>query len=137
MCIRIIIVEDQRMIRELLAEVLSHVHGIELLGAAASGSEAIELARRSAPDVVLLDVHLPDMDGTAVAAALKQAHPRLHIVAVSVDENPANVRAVLEAGVDGYVVKSSGLTELVPAIRAVAEGKAYLSPEIARAALGR
>jgi DNA-binding NarL/FixJ family response regulator len=137
MTIRVLIVEDQRMIRELLAELLLHEPAVALVGQAGSGREALELARRVPAEVLLLDIGLPDMGGIEVAVALKKAHPELKIIALTVYDDPDHLRAMLDAGADGYVCKSSALNDLVPAIRAAAAGGIYLSPEIARLALAK
>jgi DNA-binding NarL/FixJ family response regulator len=135
MTIRLAIAEDQRMVRELLAALLAREGDFEVVGEAASGREAIELAGRLAPDVLVLDIGLPDLDGVEVARALRRGTPGIRLLTLSIHAERHFVRRMLNAGVDGYVVKSSALQELVQAIRAVAAGKLYLSPDIAREAL--
>lgn len=135
MAVRIAIAEDQRLIRELLAQVLGREGDFEVVAQAASGREAIALVRSAAPDVLVLDVGLPDMSGVEVARALRNGQPKLAIVALSVHEEPYFVQQMIQAGADGYVVKSAALTELVQAIRAVHEGRMFLSPAITRHAV--
>lgn len=135
MALRIAIAEDQRLIRELLAQVLGREGDFEVVAQAASGREAIALVRSAAPDVLVLDVGLPDMSGVEVARALRNGQPKLAIVALSVHEEPYFVQQMIQAGADGYVVKSAALTELVQAIRAVHEGRMFLSPAITRHAV--
>jgi two-component system NarL family response regulator len=136
MAIRLAVAEDQRMVRELLVTLLVREPDIEVVGQAATGHEAIELASSLRPDVLVLDIGLPEMDGVEVTRTLKNAQPRLRILALSIHTETHFIKQMLRAGADGYMVKSAALTELVPAIRIVAGGKMYLSPEIAREALG-
>jgi two-component system NarL family response regulator len=135
MTIRIAIAEDQRMVLEMLAALLQREAGFSLDGEAASGPEALALVAALAAAVLLLDIGLPDIDGIEVTRRAKAAVPGLKVVALSVHDSRFFVQQMLRAGADGYVVKSAALTELVQAIRAVASGKVYLSPGIAREAL--
>ncbi|HEX4928757.1 MAG TPA: response regulator transcription factor [Burkholderiales bacterium] len=135
MTIRIAIAEDQRMLRELLSALLVREPGFDVVGAAATGGEALAQAVKLEPDVLVLDIGLPDIDGIEVARSLKKARPALRLVALSVHTERPVVQQMLRAGADAYVVKTSALEELVQAIRWVVEGKLYLSPEIAREAL--
>lgn len=123
------------MVRELLAALLSHEADFQVVGEAASGREAIDMAGRLTPDVLLLDIGLPDVDGVEVARALRKSVPAVKLLTLSIHAERQFVRRMVNAGVDGYVVKSAAVQELVQAIRAVAAGKLYLSPEIAREAL--
>jgi two-component system NarL family response regulator len=135
MTIRIAIAEDQRMLRELLSALLVREPGFEVVGAAATGAEALALAVKLAPDVLVLDIGLPDVDGIEVARSLKKTPGALKLVALSIHAERPVVQQMLRAGADAYVVKSSALEELVQAIRAAVDGKLYLSPEITREAL--
>jgi DNA-binding NarL/FixJ family response regulator len=135
--IRIGLVEDQRLIRELLAAVLSREADFEVVAQAGTGQEAIEVARAASLDVFVVDISLPDLDGVEVARLLLKRRPGPRVLALSVHEEPYFVRQMLDAGADGYVVKSGAVEELVRAIRSVHEGRMYLSPTIARQALGK
>jgi two-component system NarL family response regulator len=137
MSIRIEIAEDQRLIRELLAGVLAREPGFEIVAEAATGREAIALAHSTQPDILVLDVALPDLDGIEVARTLRKSQPKLAILALSIHEEPYFVQQMLRAGADGYVVKSAAVAELVQAIRSVKQGKMYLSPAITRHAVGK
>jgi two-component system NarL family response regulator len=129
---RLAIAEDQRMIRELLVALLLREPDIEVVGEARTGPEALELAGSLHPDVLVLDISLPDIGGVEVTRTLKKTQPGLKILALSIHTEKHFIKEMLKAGADGYLVKSSALTELVQAIRIVAEGKMYLSPDIAR-----
>lgn len=135
MSVRIAIAEDQRMVRELLAALLVKQSGFRIVSEAGTGREAVRLAQSEHPDVLILDVGLPDLDGFEVARAVRTGSPETKIVALSVHSEERFVQHMLKAGADGYVVKSAALDELVQAINAVTQGKMYLSPGIARQAL--
>lgn len=137
MGIRIELAEDQRLIRELLAGVLALEADFQVVAEAGTGREAIALAASTQPDIVVLDISLPDIDGMEVARALRKAQPKLPILALSIHEEPYFVQEMLRAGADGYVVKSAAVRELVQAIRTVSQGSMYLSPVITRQAVGR
>ena len=135
MAIRLAIAEDQRMVRELLSALLVREPDLEVVGEAATGTEALALAAQLRPDVLVLDIGLPDVDGIEVARTVKRSLPGVRLLALSVHGERRFVQQMLDAGADGYVVKAAALEELVQAIRVVAQGNVYLSPEITRAAL--
>lgn len=119
------------MVREALCEVLKKVPDIEVVGEAGDAREALRQATEQKPDVIVLDIRLPDVNGVEVAARLKDAGSRAKIVALSAFADKRFVTAMLRAGASAYVTKSAAGTELVRAIRAVAAGHGYFSPEIA------
>jgi two-component system NarL family response regulator len=131
--IRVLIVEDHRMVREALCEVLNKVPDIEVAGEAGDAREALEQMGALRPDVVVLDIRLPDLNGVEVAARLRDAGSAAKIVALSAFADKRFVTAMLRSGASAYVTKSAAGTELVRAIRAVAAGQGYFSPEIAGA----
>jgi two-component system NarL family response regulator len=133
MTIRVLLVEDHRMVREALCEVLKKVPDIEIAGEAGDAREALKLAAELNPDVVVLDIRLPDVNGIEVAARLRDAGSRAKLVALSAFADKRFVTAMLRSGASAYVTKSAAGTELVRAIRAVAAGHGYFSPEIAGA----
>ena len=135
MAIRIAIVEDQRIVREMLAAQLEREPDMRLVGTAGTGMEAIKLVAEQHPDLLMLDIGLPDMDGMAVTRRVKNAVPPPKVLAISIHDSRLIVQQMLRAGADGYMVKSAALPELVQAVRAVANGKSYLSPDITRQAL--
>lgn len=135
MTVRLAIVEDQRIVRELIAAQLEREADMRVVGAVGTGAEAIKLVAEQHPDVLMLDISLPDMDGMTVARRVKNAVPAPKVLAVSIHDSRLIVQQMLEAGADGYVAKSAALPELVQAVRAVASGRAYLSPDITRQAL--
>lgn len=135
MAIRVAIAEDQRIVREMLGALLEREADLSLVGAVGTGAEAIALVAEQHPDVLVLDIGLPDTDGVEVARRVKDAVPACRVLTLSIHESRFFVQQMLRAGADGYVVKSAALPELVHAIRVVASGRVYLSPDIARQAL--
>ena len=131
MTIRVLLVEDHRMVREALREVLSKVPDLEVVGEAGDAHEGLDLAGTSTPDVIVLDIRLPDLNGIEVAARLRESGNKAKIVALSAFSDKRFVTEMLRSGASGYVTKSAAGTELVSAIRAVAGGQGYFSPEIA------
>jgi two-component system NarL family response regulator len=136
MTIRVAIAEDQRMIREAFAATLAREQDMAMVGEATTGAEALTMAASLKPDVLVLDIGLPQLDGIGVARELRARGSEVRVLALSVHTDRHHVMEMLKAGAHGYVVKSGALTELAQAIRAVAERKLYLSPEVARVALG-
>jgi two-component system NarL family response regulator len=132
MTIRVVIAEDHRMVRELLAALLAREADVAVVGEAANGREAIELAQTLRPDLLVLDVGLPEIDGIEVARRLRASLPALKLLALSIHSEERFVQAMLNAGANGYLLKTSAVTELVQAIRAVTQGKLYVSPDVAR-----
>jgi len=133
MRIRVLLVEDHVMVREALSEVLKKVPDIDVVGEAGDAGEALKQAAALKPDVIVLDIRLPDVNGIEVAARLRDANTAARVVALSAFADKRFVTAMVRAGASAYVTKSAAGTELVRAIRAVAAGQGYFSPEIAGA----
>jgi two-component system NarL family response regulator len=131
MKIRILLVEDHHMVREALREVLTKVTDIEVVGEAGDGKGALEQASSLAPDVIVLDFRLPDLNGIEVATRLRASGSAAKIVVLSAFSERRFVTEMLSSGASGYVTKSAAGSELVRAIRAVAGGQGYFSPDIA------
>ncbi|HEY5900176.1 MAG TPA: response regulator transcription factor [Burkholderiales bacterium] len=133
---RVLVVEDQRIVREMLITLLAGQPDIHIVGEASSGAGALHLAAQHNPDLVLLDIGLPDMDGVAVMQLLHREHPATRVIALSVHDEPYIVHAMMDAGAAGYVLKGDTVHELQGAIRAVARGESYWSRSLAPAAQG-
>jgi DNA-binding NarL/FixJ family response regulator len=128
---QIFIVEDHRLFREGLKAMLSLDPGYEIIGEAEDGLEAVRLIRKSKPDLVLLDLSMPRMNGFSVLREIKAAMPEVKILVLSIHESDQYVLQAFEARADGYAIKDSSREELRVAIRSVLEGKKYISPGIA------
>jgi two-component system NarL family response regulator len=131
--IRVILVEDHRMVREALRDALAKVPDVQVVGEAGDAASALEQTRLLSPDVVVLDIGLPDLNGMEVAARLRDADSHVRIVVLSAYSDKRFVAEMLRSGASAYVTKSAAATELVLAIRAVVAGKGYFSAEIAGA----
>lgn len=128
---RVLLADDHRLVREALREALSRVTDIEVVGEAGSGAETLELTGALNPDVLVLDIGLPDFNGIEVATRLRKSGCETPIVALSAYADKRFVTEMLRAGAGAYVTKAAAGTELVQAIRAVAVGQSYFSPDVA------
>ena len=135
--IRILIVDDHEVVRRGLEMVLKLEPDIAILGEATSGPQAIEQARALQPDLVLLDLKMPGMSGTAAARTIKQVAPRTHVLILTGVDVDNEIVAALESNVDGYILKDAPSSELLHAIRVIAGGEAYLQPAVTRRLLRR
>jgi len=129
--IRIVIVDDHPMVREGLRTMLDD-DGIEVVGEAGTTAEAIREARRATPDVLLLDVELPDGDGLATLPELKRAAPGISVLIVTMHAERALVRRAIEMGAAGYVLKGVGRRELLSAVRAIRAGESVVDRTLLR-----
>ena len=137
--IRVLLADDQRVVREGLGTLLGLLDGIELVATAADGEEAVELARRHDPDVVLMDLRMPRVDGIEAIRRLAAAGERPRAIALTTFADDASVLGALRAGARGYLTKDAGAEEIRQAVQAVARGDAALDPAVQRhvvAALG-
>ena len=133
--IRVLLAEDQAMIREALAALLSFEDDMEVVAQVGRGDEVTAAALASKPDVALLDIEMPGMDGLTAAAALSQASPGTKIVILTTFGRPGYLRRAMEAGASGFVVKDSPADRLARTIRQVLGGQRVIDPELAAAAL--
>ena len=127
--IKVMIVDDHEIVRSGLATFLEVAQDLELVGQAASGDEALAICAAAQPDVVLLDMVMPGMDGPTTAAALRAACPNARILALTSFPEEGLIQRALEAGVLGYLLKNVGAAELASAIRAAKAGRPTLAPE--------
>jgi two-component system, NarL family, response regulator LiaR len=131
--IRVMLVDDHTMVRRGLAAFLKAFDDLELAGEAESGVAAIQLCGEILPDVVLMDMIMPDMDGAAATRAIRQQFPQVQIIALTSFKEGELVKKALEAGAIAYLLKDVSADELVRAIRAAHAGRTTLSPEVAQA----
>lgn len=129
--IRVLIAEDEVMTRELLARLIALETDIEVVGQASNGKQAVGLARKLMPDVLLTDIRMPDMNGIEATKLIKTEMPSIQVVILTIHHDDANVFEAIKAGARGYVLKESPPEDTVAAIRAVARGEALLHPSIA------
>lgn len=131
--IRILLVDDHVMVRRGLATLLKVFDDLELVGEAEDGEAAIKLCTEVVPDVILMDMVMPIMDGATATRAIRQMHPHIQIIALTSFKEGDIIKNALEAGAIGYLLKDISADELVWAIRAAYAGRATLSPEAAQA----
>jgi two-component system, NarL family, response regulator LiaR len=131
--IRVMLVDDHTMVRRGLAAFLKVFDDLQLAGEAESGAAAIQLCAEVVPDVVLMDMVMPDMDGAAATRAIRQQFPQVQVIALTSFKEGDLVKNALEAGAIGYLLKDVSADELARAIRAAHAGRATLSPEAAQA----
>jgi two-component system, NarL family, response regulator LiaR len=131
--IRVMLVDDHTMVRRGLATFLRVFDDLELVGETSSGETAIQLCQRIRPDVILMDLVMPDMDGVAATRAIRRQFPSVQVLALTSFKEEGLVQKALEAGAIGYLLKDVSADELAKAIRAAQAGRSTLSPEAAQA----
>ena len=129
--IRVLIADDHQLFRDGLKALLLSAPDTEVVGEAATGREAIQLAAESQPDVILMDLQMPDMDGIEATRRIADTSPQINVLMVTMFEDDQSVFAAMRAGARGYVLKGAKHDEMLRAIRAVGSGGAIFSPSIA------
>jgi NarL family two-component system response regulator LiaR len=130
--IRVMLVDDHTMVRRGLATFLKVYDDLELAGEASSGEEAVQLCEQLHPDVVLMDMVMPDMDGAAATRMIRKKSPSIQVIALTSFKEGILIQSALQAGAIGYLLKDVSADELVQAIRAAHAGRSTLSPEAAQ-----
>lgn len=133
--IRILLADDHVMVRQGFRMILAAQPDLEIVGEAGNGREAVELAEQLLPDVVVMDVAMPDMNGIEATRRLAVSSPRTRVLALSMYKDSVYVREILRAGARGYLLKDAIDRDLLSAVRAVAGGEGYLSPAVSDAVL--
>ena len=135
MPIRILLVDDHELVRQGVASMLAKAEDLTVVGEAKTGREAIETSRKELPDVVLMDVRMPDMDGLEATRRIKEERPRTAVVMVTMHDNPAYLREAVRAGAAGYLLKDVSKDDLIDAIRQVATGGAFIESQMLKGML--
>jgi DNA-binding NarL/FixJ family response regulator len=133
--IRILLADDHAVVRHGFKMILSAQSDMEIVGEAGNGREAVDLAAELRPDVVVMDVAMPELNGIEATRRLTAANPHSRVLALSMHKDSVYVREILRAGARGYLLKDSGPADLVAAVRAIASGEGYLSPAVSDAVL--
>jgi DNA-binding NarL/FixJ family response regulator len=133
--IKIMIVDDHKLFIDGVKAFLQGDEHIEIIGQAEDGDSAIALVKEKKPDVVLLDLHLPNTHGEAVMAKMRAIYPKLKILAVTMSDNETDIQRMIHNGANGYLLKNKGKEELINAIHQVDDGHKYLSLELALKAI--
>lgn len=135
--IKVLLVDDHPVVRKGLQSCLANREHLKVVGEAADGNEAIQKIKELDPDVVLMDINMPGMDGLAVTETLRRDSPRTRVLVLSVHDSRDYVLRIIKAGARGYVLKDAPPDELIRAIEAVSAGEAYFSASVARIALNQ
>jgi DNA-binding NarL/FixJ family response regulator len=135
--IRVLLVDDDDLMRAGLRAVLSSDAGVEVVGEAGSGRAAVDSVRALGPDLVLMDVRMPDLDGIAATREVTTASPEVKVVILTTFEQDDYIFGALNAGASGFLLKRTGPEELLAAIRTVAAGDSLLSPSVTRTVIDR
>jgi two-component system response regulator NreC len=130
--IRVLIADDHTMFREGIRSLLE-AGGIEVIAEATHGREAVQKANELEPDLVLMDIGMPIMDGIEATRQIKKENPEVQVLALTMHDNEEYLFQILKAGGSGYVVKKAAVSELILAIQAAYDGKCYLTPSVSRA----
>ena len=129
------LVDDHELVRQGIAAMLQRAEGIQVVAEARTGREALEVARRELPDVVLMDVRMPDMDGLEATRKVKEERPRTAVIMLTMHDNPTYLRDAVRAGAAGYLLKDVSKDELIDAIRQVATGGAFIESQMLKGML--
>lgn len=136
MTIRLLLVDDHELMRQGLRAILDRETGLEVVGEAANGRAAVELARSLSPDIVVMDVAMKDMNGIEATRQIRAECPGVKVLALSSHSDSRYVNAILEAGASGYVLKANAYDDLRRAIDAARQGKSYLCPDVTQSVIG-
>jgi DNA-binding NarL/FixJ family response regulator len=134
---RLAIVDDHELARESLQNMLSDEPDIEIIGEAANGRQALLLCSRLRPDLILMDVRMPEMDGLAATKEVKERYPETSVMMLTMHENPDYLLEALKVGAAGYVLKDAPQEDIIEAVRRVRNGESPLDPELAAGLLRR
>lgn len=129
--IRVVLADDHTMVREGIRGLIEGQPGMVVVGEAADGDEAVRIATSLVPDVLVVDMSMPELNGAQVARAVRRTLPGVHVIALTVHDDRAYLLQLLKAGVAGYVLKRAPAQELIQAIRVVADGGVHLDPRVA------
>ncbi len=133
--IRILLADDHALVRQGLGMILGAQPDMEIVGQAGNGNQAVELAEKLKPDVIVMDVAMPELNGIEATRRLAASLPRTRVLALSMHKDSVYVREILRAGARGYLLKDSGDADLIAAVRAIAKGEGYISPSVSDAVL--
>src|SRR5260221_3423042 len=135
--ITLLLVDDHPVVRRGISSCLARQERLVIVGEAADGLEAVRKAKELAPDIILMDIDMPQMNGLAVTEVLRREMPNIKVLILSMHSNTDYVLRIIQSGARGYVLKEASTDELVKAIETVESGQAFFSPDVARVALNQ
>jgi DNA-binding NarL/FixJ family response regulator len=130
MTIKILLADDHTIVRQGLSRAFQQEKGVEVVGEAGNGRVAVELAKKLSPDVVVMDITMPELNGMEATRQIIQNHPKIKVVGLSMLSSTRYVREMFKAGASGYLLKDCPFAELVDAVKTVVKGDTYISPSI-------
>ena len=133
--IRVMIADDHAVVRAGLRALIAADTSLSLVGEASGGVEAIELTRQLQPDVLVLDLSMPDLDGISITRRIKQEFNNIHVLILTVHEDEALVKEAIRCGASGYIIKNAAESELISAIKIIMRGDMYVDPSVLRSLL--
>ncbi len=133
--IRVLIADDHAVVRTGLRALISAESTFSLVGEASGGVEAVELTRQLQPDVLVLDISMPDLDGISVTSRIKKQFENVHVLILTVHEDEALVKEAIRCGASGYIIKNAAESELISAIKIIMRGDMYVDPSVMRSLL--
>lgn len=131
MTVRVVIADDHPMVRSGLRNMLDSARDIQVVAEAATGADAVHAAGEHNPDVVLMDLRMPDLDGVAATAEIHRRYPSVHVLVVTTYDSDADILAAIDAGATGYLLKDARRDDLYAAVRSAARGETTLAPKVA------
>lgn len=135
--IRVLVVDDHPVVRDGLEGILAAAEDLQVVGTAADGLEALEAVARLSPDVVLMDLRMPRLDGASATERLRRDHPEVHVLVLTTYETDADIVRAVEAGATGYLLKDTPTAQLTQAVRAASRGETVLAPPVAARLVAR
>jgi len=135
--IRVLLVDDHPVVRKGLSSYLSSFGQVTIIGEAADGQEALRKARELAPDLVLMDIDMPRMNGLTAADTLRKENPKIKVLVLSMHSDTDNVLRILQSGARGFVLKQAPTDDLIRAIESINSGETFFSPDVARVAVNQ
>jgi DNA-binding NarL/FixJ family response regulator len=133
--IRVVLAEDHTIVREGLRALLDSRDDVVVVAEADNGHDAVKAAHEHRPHVIVMDLNMPGLNGVDATKAIREAYPDTHVLILSMYSTEEHVRPAIRAGAEGYLLKGSGLSDLVAAIKAVSAGNAFFSPQVAKIVL--
>jgi DNA-binding NarL/FixJ family response regulator len=130
MKIHVVLADDHQLLREGIRSILSKEPDVEVVGEAENGRQAMELVEKTKPNVVIMDISMPNLNGIEATRKIKEAHPEAKIIALSMHQDKRFIASMLEAGASGFLLKDCATEELIKSIHTVMQNKTYLSPLI-------
>lgn len=133
--IKILLVDDHEIVRDGLKSVISSETGLKVIGEASNGDEAIEKCSELEPDLIIMDINMPEKNGIQAATEIKKLNPNIRILALTMSDNELHIKRMIQAGASGYILKDSGVSEFRKAIRELMADRHYFSNEAAQSVL--